>query len=104
MLLSLRKGFSHLPSLVSFMEGQKKRFLPPSDSWKVSVPSEPRAKLGAPAHSGGSAASHTLISGNRAHPASARMEQGWGRQAKGSSRSQGNGSKLLRLSDQAFRR
>lgn len=89
--LSLNQGFPHLHGLASFVEGQKKCFLPPSESQKVPVPSEPRPRLGAPAHRGCSAASHRLISGSRPHPRPhpmhARMEQSRGRQAKGCSRS-----------------
>lgn len=89
--LSLKQGFQNLHGLVSFVEGHKKCFPPPSQSQKVPVPSEPHAKLGAPAHRGCSAVSHRLISGSRPHPrphpVHARMEQSWGRQAKGCSRS-----------------
>lgn len=99
MFLSLKHEFPHLPR---FVERQKECFLPPSDSQKVPVPSEPNAKLGAPAHRGSSAVSHRRRSGSR--PGWSQDGAELGEADKGLQQVQGNASKPLRRSGQAFRR
>lgn len=103
MFLSLKQGFPNLHSLVSFEEGQKKCFLSPSNSPKVPVSCEPNAKLGAPSPGVLCCVPQTLT---WEQTLSCACQDGaeLGEAGKGPQQVQGNGSKLLRFSGQAFRR